>query len=181
MATQDKALALKKMKWFAASLLVAAAALFLLAKSQHAAGAWAWASAFAEAARVGALAAWFAVVALFRPPLGLPIPHTAILPANKARGADNLAEFVRDKFLGTDALVARVNAFDPAGRLAIWLAEPANAALLGAKAIAAAGPMLDFVDAERVKTMLHQALRPRTIQFTLARPSSGFPPTLTAH
>ncbi|MGV7244969.1 DUF445 family protein, partial [Caballeronia sp. M23-90] len=65
----------------------------------------------------------------------LPIPHTAILPANKARVADNLAEFVRDKFLGTDALVARVNAFDPAGRLAIWLAEPANAALLGKKAV----------------------------------------------
>src|SRR5260370_86882 len=90
MATQDKALALKKMKWFAAGLLVAAAALFLLAKSQHDAGAWAWVSAFAEAAMVAALAAWFPAFPLFRHPLGLPIPHTAILPADKARAADNL-------------------------------------------------------------------------------------------
>jgi uncharacterized membrane-anchored protein YjiN (DUF445 family) len=180
MATQDKALALKKMKWFAAGLLVAAAALFLLAKSQHDAGAWAWVSAFAEAAMVGALADWFAVVALFRHPLGLPIPHTAILPANKARVADNLAEFVRDKFLGTDALVARVNAFDPAGRLAVWLAEPANAALLGAKAVAAAGQMLDFVDDERVKTMLHEALRRRAEQFDLAGAVGGLLSTLAA-
>ncbi|MGA7812558.1 DUF445 family protein, partial [Caballeronia sp.] len=94
MATQDKALALRKMKWFAAGLLVAAAVIFALAKSHHDAGPWAWVSAFAEAAMVGALADWFAIVALFRHPLGLPIPHTAILPANKARVADNLAEFV---------------------------------------------------------------------------------------
>src|ERR1700761_5152106 len=112
MDTQDKAAALNRMKWFAAALLVAAGALFALAKSQHDAGAWAWVSSFAEAAMVGALADWFAVVALFRHPLGVPIPHTAILPANKARVADNLAAFVRDRFLGTDALVARVNAFD---------------------------------------------------------------------
>src|SRR5882757_10251778 len=112
MATQDKALALKKMKWFAASLLVAAAALFLLAKSQHDAGAWAWVSAFAEAAMVGALADWFAVVALFRHPLGLPIPHTAILPANKARLAQNLGTFIASNFLGTDTILERIRTFN---------------------------------------------------------------------
>jgi uncharacterized membrane-anchored protein YjiN (DUF445 family) len=180
MATQDKALALRKMKWFAAGLLVAAAAIFALAKSHHDAGPWAWVSAFAEAAMVGALADWFAIVALFRHPLGLPIPHTAILPANKARVADNLAEFVRDKFLGTDALVARVNAFDPASRLAAWLAEPANAALLATKAVAAAGQMLEFIDDERVKTMLHEALRRRAEQFDLAGAVGGMLSTLTA-
>lgn len=180
MATQDKALALKKMKWFAASLLVAAAALFALAKTQHDAGAWAWVSAFAEAAMVGALADWFAIVALFRHPLGLPIPHTAILPANKARVADNLAEFVRDKFLGTDAIVERVNAFDPASRLATWLAEPANASLIGAKAVSAASQMLHLIDDERVKTMLHAALRRRAEQFDLAGAVGGLLSTLTA-
>ena len=128
------------MKWFAAALLVAAGGLFALARSQHDAGAWAWVSAFAEAAMVGALADWFAVVALFRHPLGVPIPHTAILPANKARVADNLAAFVRDRFLGTDALVDRVNAFDPAGRLSMWLAEPKNAELLGRKAVTSVEP-----------------------------------------
>lgn len=180
MATQDKAVALKKMKWFATGLLLAAAALFVLARSQHEAGAWAWVAAFAEAAMVGALADWFAVVALFRHPLGLPIPHTAILPANKARVADNLAEFVRDKFLGTDALVARVNTFDPAGRLAVWLAEPANAALLGKKAVAAASQMLEFIDDERVKSMLHEALRRRAGQFDLAGAVGALLSTMTA-
>ena len=59
---------------------------------------------------IGALADWFAVVALFRRPLGLPIPHTAILPRTKARLADNLAVFIRDKFLDTELLAARLRA-----------------------------------------------------------------------
>jgi uncharacterized membrane-anchored protein YjiN (DUF445 family) len=176
----DKASALKRMKWLAFGLLLAAAALFALAKTQHDAGAWSWLSAFSEAAMVGALADWFAIVALFRHPLGLPIPHTAILPANKARVADNLAEFIRDKFLGTEAMIARVNAFDPATRLAAWLSEPANARLLGEKAVTAASQMLNFIDDERVKTMLHDALRRRAEQFDLAGAVGGFLSTLTA-
>ncbi|WP_250526827.1 DUF445 domain-containing protein [Caballeronia sp. GAWG2-1] len=179
MDTQDKAVALKRMKWFAAALLVAAGALFALAKSQHDAGAWAWVSSFAEAAMVGALADWFAVVALFRHPLGVPIPHTAILPANKARVADNLAAFVRDRFLGTDALVARVNAFDPASRLSLWLAEPKNAALLGNKAVTAVGQLLSLIDDERVKSMLHEAIRRRAEQFDLAGAAGEVLSTLT--
>jgi uncharacterized membrane-anchored protein YjiN (DUF445 family) len=176
----DKAAALSRMKWLAFALLLAAAALYALAKFHHEAGPWAWASAFAEAAMVGALADWFAIVALFRHPLGLPIPHTAILPANKARVADNLAAFIRDKFLGTDAMIARVNAFDPAGRLAVWLAEPANAQLLGTKAVAAAARMVDFIDDDRVKTMLRDALRRRAQELDLAGAVGHFLTTLTA-
>jgi uncharacterized membrane-anchored protein YjiN (DUF445 family) len=180
MDTQDKAAALKRMKWFAAALLVAAGGLFALARSQHDAGAWAWVSAFAEAAMVGALADWFAVVALFRHPLGVPIPHTAILPANKARVADNLAAFVRDRFLGTDALVDRVSAFDPAGRLSMWLAEPKNAELLGRKAVTSVSQLLNFIDDERIKTMLYDALRRRADHFDLAGAAGGLLSTLTA-
>ncbi|MEZ2350994.1 DUF445 domain-containing protein [Caballeronia sp. RCC_10] len=180
MDTQDKAVALKRMKWFAAGLLVAAGALFALAKSQHDAGAWAWVSAFAEAAMVGALADWFAVVALFRHPLGVPVPHTAILPANKARVADNLAVFVRDRFLGTDALVERVNAFDPASRLSAWLAEPKNADLLGRKAVTAVGQLLSFVDDERVRATLHEAIRRRAEAFDLSAAAGNLLSTLTA-
>jgi uncharacterized membrane-anchored protein YjiN (DUF445 family) len=177
---KEKASALRRMKWFAFALLLAAAALYAIAKTQHDAGPWAWASAFAEAAMVGALADWFAIVALFRHPLGLPIPHTAILPANKARVADNLAEFIRDKFLGTEAMIARVNAFDPASRLAVWLAEPDNARLLGSKAVAAAARMVDFIDDERVKTVLRDALHRRVEQFDLAGAVGHFLATLTA-
>jgi uncharacterized membrane-anchored protein YjiN (DUF445 family) len=176
----DKASALRRMKWLAFSLLLAAAVLYALARSQHDAGIWSWISSFAEAAMVGALADWFAIVALFRHPLGLPIPHTAILPTNKARVADNLAEFIRDKFLGTEAMVARVNAFDPAGHLGAWLSEPGNARLLGAKAVSAASQMLDFIDDERVKSMLHEALRRRATQFDLAGAVGSLLSTLTA-
>jgi uncharacterized membrane-anchored protein YjiN (DUF445 family) len=180
METQDKAVALKRMKWFAFALLIAAGVLFALAKSQHDAGAWAWVSSFAEAAMVGALADWFAVVALFRHPLGVPIPHTAILPANKARVADNLAVFVRDRFLGTDALVARVNAFDPASRLSMWLAEPANASLLGNRAVSAVGQLLSLIDDERIKDVLYEAIRRRAEGFDLAGAAGGVLSTLTA-
>ncbi|MDR5762691.1 DUF445 domain-containing protein [Caballeronia sp. LZ035] len=168
------------MKWFAFALLIAAGALFALAKSRHDAGLWAWVSSFAEAAMVGALADWFAVVALFRHPLGVPIPHTAILPANKARVGDNLAAFVRDRFLGTDALVARVNAFDPASRLSLWLAEPKNAELLGKKAVTAVGQLLSFADDDRIKTMLHDTLRRRADQFDLAGAAGGVLASLTS-
>lgn len=180
METQDKAVALKRMKWFAFALLIAAGALFALAKSRHDEGIWAWVSSFAEAAMVGALADWFAVVALFRHPLGVPIPHTAILPANKARVGDNLAAFVRDRFLGTDALVARVNAFDPASRLSLWLAEPKNAELLGKKAVTAVGQLLSFADDDRIKTMLHDTLRRRADQFDLAGAAGGVLASLTS-
>ncbi|HTJ95015.1 MAG TPA: DUF445 domain-containing protein [Pararobbsia sp.] len=156
------------MKLFATGLLVVSAALFAVAKHHHDEGVWAWVTAFSEAAMIGALADWFAVVALFRHPLGLPIPHTAILPANKARVADNLAEFVRDKFLGAEALVDKVASFDPAQRLASWLAQPRNADLLGQKALMATAQMLDLIDDEHVKNKLYTALRERAERFDLA-------------
>jgi uncharacterized membrane-anchored protein YjiN (DUF445 family) len=180
MEAPQKRAALIRMKVFATGLLVIAAGLFALAKSHHDAGAWAWLTAFSEAAMIGALADWFAVVALFRHPLGLPIPHTAILPANKARVADNLAEFVRDKFLGTEALVDKIARFDPAGRLAGWLTEPANAALLGEKALAATSQVLGLIDDEHVKNMLYTSLRRRAQDFDLAGGVGALLATLTA-
>ena len=118
--------ALKRMKWSAAALLVAALAGLGLAVSQGGRGAWGWVEAFCEASAVGAVADWFAVVALFRRPLGLPLPHTAIIPRSKDRVADGLAHFVRDHFLDPGTLVARLGVFDPARRLGDWLADPAR-------------------------------------------------------
>jgi uncharacterized membrane-anchored protein YjiN (DUF445 family) len=118
--------ALKRMKWSAAALLIAALAGLGLAVSQGGHGGWAWVEAFCEASAVGAIADWFAVVALFRRPLGLPLPHTAIIPRSKDRVADGLAHFVRDHFLDPGMLVARLGVFDPARRLGDWLADPAR-------------------------------------------------------
>ena len=123
-ATDPRATALERMKWSAAALLAAALAGLALAVWQGGAGAWGWVKAFCEASAVGAVADWFAVVALFRHPLGLPLPHTAIIPRSKARVADGLAHFVRDHFLDPDALIAKLGVFDPARRLGDWLTDP---------------------------------------------------------
>ena len=168
MEAPGKRAALNRMKIIATGLLLVAAGLFALARYHHDAGWWAWLAAFSEAAMVGALADWFAVVALFRHPLGLPFPHTAILPANKARVADNLAEFVRDKFLGSDALIDKIASFDPAQRLAAWLAEPRNAALLGEKALVATSQMLELIDDDHVKSVLYKTIKQRAEGFDLA-------------
>lgn len=88
---------------------------------------FAWVQAFAEAALVGGLADWFAVTALFRHPLGLPIPHTAIIPASKDRIGDALAVFLRDNFLTPRVVARRLERFDAAGLLGRFLAEGGTA------------------------------------------------------
>ncbi len=84
--------------------------------------------AFAEAALVGGLADWFAVTALFRRPLGLPIPHTAIVPARKNEIGRALARFIRDHFLVREAVERRFRRTDLAARLGAWLEDGANSA-----------------------------------------------------
>lgn len=129
---EAKARRLARMKAVAVGLLLAAALLYALATAMqsrqpaHAAW-WAALAAFSEAAMIGAMADWFAVVALFRHPLGLPIPHTAIVPRNQARIGENLAAFLCDHFLAEAQVIDRLRAFDPARRLAAWMAEPRHA------------------------------------------------------
>ncbi len=103
--TVDRA---RRMRWTATGMLAAMAVIFIATHALAATGhpAWGYVNAFAEAAMVGGLADWFAVTALFRHPLGLPIPHTAIIPENKDRIADTMAAFLRENFL-TPAVVAR--------------------------------------------------------------------------
>ena len=101
MASPEKAAALARMKFLATGLLVAVTVLFVFARREG----LPWLAAFAEAAMIGALADWFAVTALFRHPLGVPIPHTAIVPRNRQRLTDALALFVRDKFLEKEVLL----------------------------------------------------------------------------
>lgn len=115
--------------------------------------------AFAEAAMVGALADWFAVVALFR---RIPIPlvsrHTEIIPANKDRIADNLAAFVHEKFLDTDSIVRLIQRHDPAQKVADWLVEPKNAERLGDYLVRMSGWALDFIEDAAVQTFIRRAV-----------------------
>ena len=127
---EEKARQLRRMKGIALGALLLAVLLLALSHYFGRQGAWAWVGAFAEAATVGALADWFAVVALFRHPMGLPIPHTAIIPRNQQRIADNLAHFVRDKFLDKAVLLPRIAAFNPAQRIGEYLSQPERVAYL---------------------------------------------------
>ena len=113
------------MKAAATGLLVLMAAVFIVARQFEAAYAWVgYVKAFAEAAMVGGLADWFAVTALFRHPLGLPIPHTAIIPRNKDRIGDALANFLRDNFLIAPVVARRMRNIDLAGAVGRFLQAP---------------------------------------------------------
>ena len=160
---------LTNMKRFATVLLILVTALFILARLQQGMGLWGWVAAFAEAAMIGALADWFAVVALFKHPLGLPIPHTAIIPQNKVRIADNLAVFVRDKFLATDTLVEKIRTFDPAQKIASWLSVHNNADIFADKILAMLVNGLDFIDDTRVQTALRNAIQQNLKQMDLGK------------
>jgi len=114
----------RAMRLTATGLLLAMACAFLLLR--HLAGphpAWGYALAFTEAAMVGGLADWFAVTALFRRPLGLPIPHTAIIPENKDRIADTMAAFLRDNFLTPQVVARRIHGFNLAAATGRILVE----------------------------------------------------------
>ena len=160
---------LTNMKRSATALLAGVTFLFILARSQQGMGLWGWVAAFAEAAMIGALADWFAVVALFKHPLGVPIPHTAIIPRNKVRIADNLAVFVRDKFLGTDTLVQKIRSFDPAQKIAGWLSAGKNADLLADKMLPMLLNGLDFIDDARVQRALREAVQQRLERLDLSQ------------
>ena len=157
------------MKRLATTLLILVTGLFVFARMQRDMGPWAWVAAFAEAAMIGALADWFAVVALFKHPLGLPIPHTAIIPRNKVRIAENLAVFVRDKFLATDTLLEKIRHFDPAQKIASWLSVKANSEILTDKILSMLVNGLDFIDDERVQAALRNAIQNNAQQLDLGK------------
>jgi uncharacterized membrane-anchored protein YjiN (DUF445 family) len=134
--------ALRRMKATAAGRLVAAAVVYALCRSlTDGSGGWGYLQAAAEASMVGGLADWFAVTALFRHPLGIPIPHTAIIPRKKDQIGEGLAGFVGKYFL-TEAVVSeRVAAARVPQRLGQWLADPDHARQLAAELSSAVGGM----------------------------------------
>ena len=158
------------MKRIALGLLCAAALLYALAKFFEPRHPWlGYVAAFAEAAMVGAIADWFAVVALFRHPLGLPIPHTAIIPANKDRIGANLAGFICNNFLSTAQVLSKLKEFDAAARLADWLASPAHARTLGDHAVTVARYGLGALDDARVRDFLGRAVTAGLARIDLSR------------
>ena len=121
------------MKLVATGLLVFATAVFIAFRFIGDDGWQGYVSTAAEAAMVGALADWFAVTALFRRPLGLPIPHTAIIPTRKDQIGASLGSFVEENFLDGDVLAERVISMHPGDRLAQWLSDDHNADVVAAR------------------------------------------------
>ena len=152
------------MRIMATGMLVAMAALFLVAtRLEDASPAWGFVRAFAEAAMVGGLADWFAVTALFRHPLGLPIPHTAIIPRNKDRIGDTLAVFLKENFLTPRVVARRMADVDVAGAVGRFLERPPGEGRLREGASRLAGDVLEALATDRlggmVKTMIAGRLR----------------------
>jgi len=130
----DKIDAIRRMRRVATGILAALAAIFFGSFAVPDPGGWLLlVRAMAEAGMVGGIADWFAVEALFRHPLGLPIPHTALLPRNQKRAATNIARFIDAYFLVPEQLTTRVARLDPVGLLAGWLSQPENARRIAAE------------------------------------------------
>jgi uncharacterized membrane-anchored protein YjiN (DUF445 family) len=168
---QPRRASLATMRLIATGLLVAMSLIFVLLTLAGAGGGWGYARAFAEAAMVGGLADWFAVTALFRHPLGLPIPHTAIIPRSKQRIADALSEFVAVNFLAADVVRERLAGQDLAAALARQLAESTTARRIADGLVDAAPAVSDLLEDEVVGEFLR-----RQIEQAVSHPS--FPAAL---
>jgi len=124
----EKLAALRRTKFIATGALCLCVAIFITAKALQPRFPWlGFVAAFAEAATIGGLADWYAVVALFKRPLGLPIPHTAIIPSNQNRIADNLGRFIEANFLAPGPVREKLNEVDFAALVADWLSDPQRA------------------------------------------------------
>ena len=161
---------LRRMRFIATGLLVAMALLYLTAYRYQAAWpAAGFVRAFAEAAMVGGLADWFAVTALFRHPLGVPIPHTAIIPRNKDRIATALASFLRDNFLIPRVVARRMRGVDVAAAAGRWLAQPPErSGRLRRGASRMAASLLESLDQEQLGGMIKGAVATRLRQADIA-------------
>lgn len=154
---QEQARQLRKTRAIATGLLVLMALLFFAAQLlQPRYPLLSFVAAFAEAAMVGALADWFAVTALFRAPLGLPIPHTAIIARNKDRIGDSLSDFLEKNFITQDIVRDELRRIDFSGAVADWLAVAENSRLLSRRLVRAVPALLRLVDDEHVRQFIQR-------------------------
>ena len=151
---------LRWMRFLATALLVLMFLIFVA--TSYAEPQWPWLAyprAFAEAGMIGACADWFAVVALFRHPLGLPIPHTAIVPHSKERIGIAIGRFTANNFLSPRVLAERIREVDIAGWIARWLKKPGNAHSVAQRAASVLQQVLRSLPREDVNAFLTRAAR----------------------
>ncbi|MBB3220397.1 DUF445 domain-containing protein [Pseudoduganella umbonata] len=147
MPSRDPLRRLRRIRRIATCLLAAMAGVFLAARLFQSDYPWlGFVAAFAEAAMVGGLADWFAVTALFRHPLGLPIPHTAIIPRNKDRIGANIAEFLEHNFITPEVVRNELKDVDLSGICARWLADDANNRAVAERIVGTIPAVLNMIE-----------------------------------
>jgi uncharacterized membrane-anchored protein YjiN (DUF445 family) len=150
---------LRRMRTLAVALLLFAAVVYLVTLGRH--GFWGFVNAGAEASMVGAMADWFAVTALFKHPLGLPVPHTALIPKRKDELGRSLEEFVGENFLQEAVIRDRVATAEVSLRTGEWLAEPAHVRRVVDEVADVASIGLGKVRDDHVADFVTEAIIPR--------------------
>jgi uncharacterized membrane-anchored protein YjiN (DUF445 family) len=163
---QEKRRGLRKMKLVALAFLLGATAVFIGTTLWQSAGAPGWVGyvkAAAEAGMVGALADWFAVTALFRYPLGIRIPHTAIIPNRKSQLGNSLGDFVGTNFLSEQVVRNRLRNVAISRRFGAWLAEPDNAERVTAELSTVVRGVMTVLKDDDVQAVMEQAMVRRVV------------------
>ena len=155
---------LRRMRTLALALLGLAAVVFLATLRLDHDGVWGYVNTAAEAAMVGGLADWFAVTALFRHPLGIPVPHTAIVPKRKNEIGRSLQEFVTDNFLTEENARERLAAAQVTERVGRWLGRPTNRATVRTEAVRVARAGLGRLEDAEVRGLVDDFLVPRLVR-----------------
>jgi uncharacterized membrane-anchored protein YjiN (DUF445 family) len=172
-ADAERARSLRQMKAVALGFLIGATVIFLACRWGMSQGGPSWlgyVGAAAEAGMIGALADWFAVTALFRHPLGLKIPHTAIIKRKKDQLGEGLGTFVRENFLSPEVVETKLRDAEIASRLGKWLAEPDHAARVAEEAATVLRVGVELLNDEDIQQAID-----RTIVKRLAEPQWGPP------
>jgi uncharacterized membrane-anchored protein YjiN (DUF445 family) len=172
---------LRQMKTIATGLLAVMAVVFVIASRLQPAHHWlAWVQAFSEAALIGGLADWFAVVALFRHPGGLKLPHTAIVPNNKDRIGTQLGIFVEQNFLTPTLIASKLRELNLAGHALRWFAVPRNVAALFENVRALVPRLIDAVDDDEIRAVVRKVVADEVAQLDLSRAAGGVLEIVTA-
>jgi uncharacterized membrane-anchored protein YjiN (DUF445 family) len=172
---------LRQMKTIATGLLAVMAVVFAIASLLKPAHHWlGWVQAFSEAALIGGLADWFAVVALFRHPGGVPLPHTAIVPNNKDRIGTQLGIFVEQNFLTPTLIASKLRELDLAGYVLRWFAVARNCAALFANVRALVPQLLDAVDDTEIRAVVRKVVADEVAQLDLSRAAGNVLEIVTA-
>ena len=174
-ADQERRRGLRVMKGVALGALIFMALLFLFAFAfQEQYPPLAYVRAFAEGGMVGALADWFAVTALFRHPLGIPLPHTAIIPNRKDEIGQNLGEFVETEFLRGDVVRTKLEETAIAAKLGEWLSVPEHAERIGAEGSLMAAGVLRALSDDDVSDVIEDLAREHLIAPDWGPPLGGW-------